>query len=129
MKSTIREKYEKLESKYWKLKKRYDFVRKITLHREHIKRRVFDNYLLVAVSILGTISLILFRSQIAIEIGIIAVTGMLIHEIVGTKKDWWKYNGQTSYKLCGRVPVHLIFTYFFSTVVLLTYVMFRLGVL
>lgn len=129
MKSTIKSKYQHLESKYKQLKKKYEFIRKITLHREHIKRRVFDNYLLVIVSILGTISLILFRSQIAIEIGIIAVAGMLIHEIVGTKKDWWKYNGHTSYKLCGRVPIHLIFTYFFSTVLLLTYVMFRLGVL
>ena len=127
MKKSIIEKYKKLEGKYEALKKKYEFTKKLTLHRENIKRSFDDNYFLLIITLLGISSLIILKSQIAIEISIIAVILMLIHEIVGTKKGWWKYNGSRGYKIKGKVPAHLILTYFFSTILLMTYVMFRFG--
>lgn len=121
-KQTLKEKYEELNQKY-------DSFRKKLLKRGKIRERIVSRRFLIVVTVLGMYSLIMYRSQIAVEIGILSVIGMLVHELEGTRRGWWKYGEDSTYKICGRVPIGLVPTYFFTSVLLITYIMLRLGVI
>jgi len=92
------------------------------------KGRIIYNAFIAVLSALGIASLVLFRSQIAVEIGVIGVALMIIHEVRGVSKGWWEYNGGLP-RVFGKVPLEAVIIYFFSCVIITTYVMWRIGAL
>jgi hypothetical protein len=101
------------------------------LDSNHMKTEVLKNVpmnepFMVIISALGILLLSFFRNTISLELGIIAVLVGFYYEYEGVTRGWWNYNSR-EYKLYGKVPIGLLITYFFSTVIMVNYVVWRLG--
>lgn len=89
-----------------------------------IRSQLPRHTILLVLMALGTYSYWIYRSNVAVFVGLFAAFATLVHELYGTKKGWWSYE-KSFCMIFDRIPLYVLLTYFFMGMLMANYMLFR----